>query len=144
MSKIIPVWFGPNETGWAGVKNGKVTLNNIPLEPDVNLDDEVELSEVDGVQTILRVVNRCWPMKSRLTYEPNTGKAWLTVSNAIRDSGLGWTEGYVNGQAGVAHVPGLTQEALDKMLEPYPVTAKLRDTIEAPFRGRREAATGGE
>jgi hypothetical protein len=137
----VRVRFGANETGWARREGGKLFVSNIPMADGLCLDDEVELDGRRLPPEIVRVVARRWPLKSVVTYTPETRAAWLIVCTTIRESGLGWTEGWVSGTAGCCHTAELTQERLDALLAErgaVDVTATLEHTHEPTMRGVEE------
>ena len=135
----VKVRFAAEETGWARREDGKILLSNIPQAADLTIDDEVELGDptiCSCCPTIRRVVNRQWPLKSKVHYAPAGRACWIVVSNAIRESGLGWTEGWGKGVGGVAHTKELTQSHLNALLADSGVTARLVGTIVPKLRGK--------
>lgn len=134
----IKVRFGVGETGWAEEREGGIRLNNLPLEPDLVIDDLVELGPPDGCtccSTIQKVIERKWPLKSAIHYSPETRKSWVAVCDAVRESGFGWTEGWVAGIGGVAHTADLTGAKLKALLADTGVEVELVNTTEPERRG---------
>jgi hypothetical protein len=101
------VAFADRETGWVEFgADGLWRVSNVPISDRFNLDDVVDV-DLDGAIGAVRAVrSRRWPRKSRLVYsEP---ALWTRLSEHIRGSGMGWTEGWGRCRAGVAHDDRLT------------------------------------
>lgn len=72
MKTSVRIRFDKTEIGWAEqLGGGKCKINNIPLVDNLNIDDIVECEEKKGIQEIVKLLTRKYPLKSTVSYRNN-------------------------------------------------------------------------
>lgn len=99
--------YTPDETGWAEmIGTLRARIANVPLTETLNIDDVVELKDNgDLLDSVVRVVERPFPKKSVVRYEPADKPTYTKLYKALEGAGMK-CEGAVAGMMVVAHAKG--------------------------------------
>lgn len=135
---MIKIRYSSDETGWAEVLEGnKARIANVPMCDTLNLDDVVEFEEhKSGWPRVTRVIERAYPHKSCISYQPPTKETFRALGEALEAAGVK-VEGMTAGLMMAAHAETFDASHFGKLAEKLGLQIGVEATGEV---GRPETA----